>query len=125
MNVLVVEDNKPVSMLICRVVEELGCGYVLAADGESALRLFRQRDINMVIVDVELPGMDGFQVAREIREEAGASPLPIIFISGNTGEAYRQQAQDAGGDAFMPKPLRPGELKRTLQTFIAQPSHSS
>lgn len=124
MNVLVVEDNKPVSMLICRVVEELGCGYVLAADGESALRLFGQRDVNLVIVDVELPGLDGFQVAREIREEAPDN-LPIIFISGNTGEAYRQQARDAGGNAFMPKPLRPGDLRETLKEFIAQPSHSS
>lgn len=124
MNVLVVEDNKPVSMLICRVVEELGCGYVLAADGESALRLFQQRDIDLVIVDVELPGLDGFQVAREVREEASAS-LPIIFISGNTGEAYRQQARDAGGDVFLPKPLRPGDLRKTLESYIAQPNHSS
>lgn len=124
MNILVVEDNKPVSMLICRVVEELDCGYVLAADGEAALKLFQQRDVRALIVDVELPGLDGFQVARSIREEAGGE-FPIIFISGNTGEAYRQQAQDAGADAFLPKPLRPAELKATLSRFLSLPSHSS
>jgi two-component system cell cycle response regulator DivK len=124
MNVLVVEDNKPVSMLICRVVEELGYGYVLAADGEAALKLYRQRDVDMLVVDVELPGLDGFQVAREIRGEAG-DQIPIIFISGNTGEAYHQQARDAGGDAFLPKPIRPGDLKQILSRYLPQPSHSS
>jgi DNA-binding response OmpR family regulator len=123
MNILIVEDNKPVSLLISRVIEELGCAYVLAADGEAALKMFHQRNVKAVIVDVELPGLDGFQVAGSIREEAGDA-LPILFISGNTGEAYRQQARDAGADEFLPKPLRPGDLKATLQRLLPQPSLS-
>lgn len=123
MNILVVEDNKPVSMLICRVVEELGCSYVLAADGEAALKLFRQRNVKAMVVDVELPGLDGFQVAQGVREEAGPA-FPILFISGNTGEAYRQQARDAGADEFLPKPLRPGDLRDTLRRLLPQPSLS-
>lgn len=123
MNILVVEDNKPVSMLICRVVEELGCAYVLAADGEAALKLFEQRSVKAMVVDVELPGLDGFQVARAIREQAGPE-MPILSISGNTGEVYRQQARDAGANEFLPKPLRPGDLKATLRRLLPQPSLS-
>jgi two-component system, cell cycle response regulator DivK len=108
MNVLIVEDNKPVSLLLSRITEEAGLGYVIAANGEAALRLFGQRDIAMAIIDVELPGLDGYQVARDIRNQAPA--LPIIIISANAGDAWRQQAFDAGADDFLTKPLRPSEL---------------
>ena len=86
MNVLVVEDNKAVSLIICRIIEELGHEYVLAADGEAALRLYRQRNVDLLILDVELPTLDGFSVAREIRNQNGQTPM--LFISGNHSEAY-------------------------------------
>ncbi|MDX1804999.1 MAG: response regulator [Alcanivorax sp.] len=122
MNVLVVEDNKAVSLIACRVIEELGHQYLLAADGETALRLYQQRDIDLVVLDVELPQLDGFSVARDIRNQH--ANLPILFISGNNSDAYHQQCQDAGGSAFLPKPLRPSELRRWLQTLM-QPSREA
>lgn len=118
MNVLVVEDNKAVSLIICRIIEELGHDYVLAADGEAALRLYQQRDIDLLILDVELPSLDGFTVAREIRNRENQGHLPILFISGNHSEAYRQQCADAGGDLLLPKPLRPSELRRWLEMAL-------
>ena len=84
MNVLVVEDNKAVSLIICRIIEELGHQYVLAADGEAALRLYHQRDIDLLILDVELPILDGFTVARDVRN--GNAHIPILFISGNSSD---------------------------------------
>ncbi|MFN3714270.1 MAG: response regulator [Alcanivoracaceae bacterium] len=116
MNVLIVEDNKPVSLLLSRITEEAGLGYVIAADGEVALRLFGQRDIAMAIIDVELPGLDGYQVARDIRNRAPA--LPIIIISANAGDAWRQQAFDAGADEFLAKPLRPSELTTLFRRHL-------
>ena len=120
MNVLIVEDNKPVSLLLSRVVEEAGLGYVIAADGEAALRLFAQRDIRMAIIDVELPGLDGYQVARDIRNQSPA--MPLIIISANSGDVWRQQALDAGADEFIAKPLRPRELTSLLQRYCSLPT---
>lgn len=116
MNVLVVEDNKAVSLIICRIIEELGHQYVLAADGEAGLRLYHQRDIDLLILDVELPILDGFTVARDVRN--GNSHIPILFISGNGSEACFQQCLDAGGDTLMPKPLRPSELRAWLNSRL-------
>ncbi|PKM22218.1 MAG: hypothetical protein CVV10_05440 [Gammaproteobacteria bacterium HGW-Gammaproteobacteria-14] len=113
MNILIVEDNKPVSLLLSRVVQEAGYGYVIAPDGETALRLFEQREIHMAIIDVELPGVDGFQVTRDIRDCSPA--LPLVIISANSGEAWRQQAFDAGADEFLSKPLRPSMLLDLLK----------
>lgn len=115
MNVLIVEDNKPVSLLISRVIEEAGHTYYIAADGEVALRMYSQRPVDLVIVDVELPGIDGYQVTREIRN--GTAALPLVIISGNQGEAWRQQAIDAGANEFLPKPVRPSELQALLERY--------
>ena len=120
MNVLIVEDNKPVSLLISRVIEEAGHGYYIAADGEVALRMFNQRPVDLVIVDVELPGIDGYQVAREIRN--GATALPVVVISANQGEAWRQQALDAGANEFLPKPVRPSSLQALLERYQPTPA---
>lgn len=116
MNVLIVEDNKPVSLLVSRVAEEAGHNYYIAADGEVALRMYGQRPIDMVIVDVELPGIDGFQVTREIRDRAPR--LPVVVISGNHGEAWRQQATDAGASEFLPKPVRPSALRELFLRYL-------
>jgi len=117
MNVLIVEDNKPVSLLLSRIVEDMGLGYVIAADGEAALRLFSQRNISMAIIDVELPGLDGYQVARDIRNQSPT--LPVLIISGNNGDSWRQQAFDAGADEFLAKPIRPSELTVLLQRYCS------
>ncbi len=120
MNVLIVEDNKPVSLLISRIIEEAGHNYFIAADGEGALRLFSQRPVDLVIVDVELPGIDGYQVAREIRN--GAARLPVVVISANQGEAWQQQALDAGANEFLPKPVRPSSLQALLERYQSAPA---
>ncbi|MDF1822896.1 MAG: response regulator [Alcanivoracaceae bacterium] len=120
MNVLIVEDNKPVSLLLCRIAEEAGFGYFIAADGEAALRLFDQRDVDLAIVDVELPRLDGYQVAREMRNQRPS--LPILVISGNTGESWRQQAMDAGATEFLPKPVRPSTLNAALSRLLGNTS---
>ena len=120
MNVLIVEDNKPVSLMLSRIAQEAGYGCFIAADGEVALRLFKQRDVDMAIVDVELPRLDGYQVAREIRNQH--PHLPILVISGTSGESWRQQAIDAGATEFMPKPVRPSTLNEALVRLLGQPS---
>lgn len=116
MNVLIVEDSKPVSLVLSRVTEEAGHSWFIAADGEVALRLYQQRNIDMIIVDVELPGIDGYQVAREVRNQS--EQMPIIIISGNQGEAWQQQALDAGANEFLPKPIRPSALQALLERYL-------
>lgn len=117
MNVLIAEDNKPISLLLARVTEEAGFGAIIAADGETALRLFQQRQVDMVILDVQLPGLDGFRVAQQIRNLAGPD-LPIILISGNSGEAWQQQAEDVGANLFLSKPIRPSRFTELLNQYL-------
>ena len=117
MNVLIVEDNKPVGLVLARVVRELGLGALMASDGDSALRMYRQRDVHLILMDIQLPSLDGFSVTREIRNLAGPT-LPVILISGNSGDAWQQQALDAGANEFLEKPIRPGELSALLRRYL-------
>lgn len=120
MNVLIVEDNKPVGLVLARVVRELGLGAIMAPDGEGALRMFRQREVHLAIVDVQLPGRDGFSVTRAIRDDVGSS-LPIILISANIDKGTQQQAGQAGADEFLAKPVRPGRLAELLRQYLPLP----
>lgn len=116
MQILIVEDNKPVSLVLSSFVEQAGYEYVIAADGEQALKLFEQRDIGLAFVDVELPGLDGYQVTRTLRNQA--PQLPLIVISANTSAAWQQQAIDAGADEFLAKPIRLTNVRDLLTRFL-------
>ena len=74
----------------------------------------------MAIIDVELPGLDGYQVARDIRNQSPS--LPVLIISANSGDSWRQQAFDAGADEFLAKPVRPSELIALLQRYCSLPT---
>ena len=103
--------------MLARVVRELGLGAFMAGDGDSALRMYQQREVNLILMDVQLPTLDGFSVTREIRNMAGFS-VPVILISGNSGEAWQQQARDAGANEFLEKPIRPSELSAVLERYL-------
>ncbi len=80
---------------------------VLASDGTEALKLFRDRPINLVMLDVMMPGPDGFQVCKRIRQE---SDVPIIMLTAKATEADVVKAFDCGADDYLTKPFGVGEL---------------
>lgn len=116
MNILIVEDSKPVTLVISRVVKEAGHDCLFAANGEMALRLFRQRDVDMVFVDVELPGIDGYEVVREVRRSSPQTP--VIMVSGHQKEESRRQALEAGANEFLNKPVPPSRLQQLLAQYL-------
>lgn len=116
MNILIVEDSKPVTLVVSRVVREAGHDCLFAADGEIALRLFRQRQVDMVIVDVELPGIDGFEVVREVRRLAPATP--VVMVTGHDRDESRRRALEAGANEFVSKPVPPSRLHQLLVQYL-------
>ncbi|PCJ47759.1 MAG: diguanylate cyclase response regulator [Moraxellaceae bacterium] len=122
MKVLVVEDNKTVSMIASRIINSMGHEAILATDGEQALALFKGDRYDLVLMDVELPGLDGFETTRRIRQLAPDSWFPIIFISGNTEDTYLATGIEAGGDDYLSKPVKPVVLKAKINAMarIAQ-----
>jgi CheY-like chemotaxis protein len=114
LRVLVVDDESSIRAL-CRVNLQLGGLDVLEAeDGEEALQLVERGKPDIVLLDVMMPRLDGWQVAQFLAERDATRDLPIIFLSARAGQEDRRQGFDAGGVGYVVKPFDPVTLAETL-----------
>ena len=113
LRVLVVDDEPPIRLL-CRVnLEAEGMTVIEAADGEEALAVAAVEPPEVVLLDVMLPGIDGWQVAERLREQATTREVPIVFVTAATrGAAERARAY---GGVYVPKPFNPIELPQVVR----------
>ena len=100
-DILVVEDNLEMATLLCDFLEADGYSVIHCADGESALTAFEKDGAKLVILDVMLPGLDGFAVCRKIRENANT---PIIIVSAKTEKDDKLNGLILGADDYIEKP---------------------
>jgi two-component system CheB/CheR fusion protein len=107
--VLLVEDHADTRQMYA---EFLGIEFdvVTAADGEDALRIMRRRAPDVLVTDLSLPGMDGFELIAQVRRDADLKWIPIICLSGYGGYEHEQHAREAGCDRLLQKPCLPDEL---------------
>jgi PAS domain S-box-containing protein len=119
--VLVAEDDNINQKVILRQLGLLGYAAEIACDGKEALRLWRENEYVLLLSDLHMPNMDGYELADAIRKEearAGARRMPIVALTANAlvGEAGRAKA--AGMDAYLTKPLQLDALKTALDTWL-------
>lgn len=103
MKILIAEDDRYTREGLAEILEEEGYRTVLAGDGDEALRLLAQESPDAVCLDIMMPGLDGYDVCRRIREHDPA--LPILFISAKSEEADKVLGLDLGADDFITKPF--------------------
>ncbi len=107
MNILLVEDSATLRLTMASVITEAGHQAVLAESGEAALAEIDRENIDFIFMDVEMPGLDGFETTRRIREKLGDNWLPIIFLTGKSDDESYLQGIQAGGDDYLIKPVSP------------------
>jgi two-component system cell cycle response regulator DivK len=116
--VLVVEDN-PVNLeLVSALLEEHACETLAATTGDAALHLLRQSRPNLVLVDVQLPGMSGYEVARLIKADPALADIPVVALTAHAMAHEDVRAREAGCDAFLTKPIDIRAFKEILQRFL-------
>src|SRR5260221_1347892 len=118
-DILVVDDNDTNLIAIEAALSPLGRSLVLARSGAEALQHLLEQDFALIILDVAMPGMDGFETAKLVRSRARNRATPIIFI---TGLAWQEDeilhAYELGACDFLQKPVRPEVLRAKASTFI-------
>ncbi len=114
---LIVDDARVIRFALARSLRAMGIEVVEAVDGPAAIALFRKERPGLVLIDVEMPGMNGFEVVKAMRELAGKDWVPIIFLSGMDYEAGTQLAIEAGGDDFLGKPPNPVVLEAKIRAL--------
>ena len=112
--ILVVDDNVDAAVSLSRLLAVLGHEVQVARDGASAVYMARSMRPEVVLLDIGLPGADGFQVAEMLRREAGMASAKIIAVTGGGREDDRQRSQESGFDHYLLKPVDIGFLESLL-----------
>jgi CheY-like chemotaxis protein len=112
--VLVVDDNADAARMLELLLRSLGHDTRVAHDGMEALRLAGSFRPQIVLLDIGMPGLDGFEVARRLRAMRDGTALRIVAITGWGQDADREKSRQAGFDVHLVKPVEPTELVRVL-----------
>lgn len=105
MKILLADDTRSILDLISLYLKKMGHEVIAVSDGESAIEIFKKELPDLIILDVLMPTMDGFECARRIREIGGEDWIPIIFLSAAVDEKSVVQGINAGGDDYLTKPI--------------------
>ena len=118
-NILLVDDDRENLLALEAILRGLNQNLVTAASGAEALKYLSRNDAALILLDVEMPGMDGFQTAAIIRERERTRHTPIIFLTGTSrSETHVSQAYSIGGVDYLFKPLIPAVLKSKVAAFV-------
>ncbi len=115
-NILLAEDDLSLAFMISDALEEEGYHVIHAADGPTALQLFEGNKIDLCLLDIMLPGFDGYQLAKKIRRKNDL--IPLIFLSTNQAENDKIEGYNLGGDDYLGKPFSIRELLKKVDVFI-------
>lgn len=120
LNILIVEDNPVNQMIMKKIMASLGHHYELAEDGERAVMAAEKQLFDLILMDCQMPVMDGFEATRRIRKAVSLnSKTPIIAVTANAMEGDRQRCLDAGMDDYIKKPVKPRMIDEALQHWLA------
>lgn len=114
--VMLIDDDKGVHVLMRRIIEDAGYRYCAAYDGESGLKMLASEHPDLLLLDVMMPGMNGFDVCTKIREQGRR--IPIIFLSAKGDIVDKSIGFKAGGDDYVVKPFSPDELLLRIEAHL-------
>jgi two-component system cell cycle response regulator DivK len=122
-NVLYIEDNQDNMMLVKRALEARGYRLLEAEDGLTGVALAENQEVDLILLDINLPDIDGYEVAHRLRNSTKASLLhtPIIAITANALKGDAEKALTAGCDVYMSKPINIRELWARVEAFVPMP----
>ena len=116
--VMVVDDSLTVRKFTTRLLTREGFAVITARDGVDALKLLTDHTPDAILLDIEMPRMDGFEFAKTMKGDAKSAHIPIIMITSRTADKHRNRARELGVDAFLGKPYQEDELLSTLRGVV-------
>ena len=116
--VLIIEDEADVRNFASRVLELEGYRVLQTEDGDEGLRLTKKKQVNLVILDLRLPGRDGFSILGEIKSDPRLSAIPVIVFTASAGVSQRDRALSMGAADYLVKPLSAASLKEAVASIL-------
>jgi DNA-binding response OmpR family regulator len=115
---LVVEDDVNTLDVLDAVLTDAGYAVEKATDGQAALRCVETTPPDLVLLDLMLPGLNGFSVCHEIKTRPASRGVKVLILTAKAFAADRRQAREMGADGFLVKPVNTGELLRVIRTLL-------
>ncbi len=120
--ILVVDDSVTVRKVTSRILRRQGYQVITAKDGIDALKTLQEQIPAAILLDIEMPRMDGFEVAARVRASEELKHIPIVMITSRTGDKHRERALELGVDQYMGKPYQEEQLLDTLNELLTVPN---
>ena len=118
--ILLIEDNEQNRYLATFLLEGRGHSVVAAVDGPSGIELAAKQPFDLVLLDIQLPMMDGYQVARALRDNPATRSIPIVAVTSYAMMGDREKALSAGCDGYLEKPINPETFVSEVESFLVQ-----
>ena len=119
--ILIVEDNPANMKLACLLMHNAGHTTLSAVDAETGLTLARTGRPDLILMDIQLPGMDGLAATAILKRDTATKAIPVIALSALAMKADKERSQTAGCDAYLVKPLRYKELYEVMDHLLQKP----
>ena len=123
--ILVVEDNDLNMLLFHDLLETRGYNVLQARDGMEGLRLARQHRPDLIIMDIQLPGMSGLDVTKWIKEDDALRAVPVIAVTAFAMKGDEEKMRQAGCDAYIAKPMSTSNFLQTIEQYLASTTKKS
>jgi chemosensory pili system protein ChpA (sensor histidine kinase/response regulator) len=120
--VMIVDDSLTVRKITSRMLQREGFDVLTAKDGVDALELLAEHTPDVILLDIEMPRMDGFEFTKNVKGSAAHANIPIVMITSRTAEKHRKRAADLGVDLYIGKPYQEDELLRHLRDMLSLPT---
>jgi two-component system phosphate regulon response regulator PhoB len=120
---VLVVDDEPDVLLLCRLnLEQRGHEFLAAAEGHKALELARERQPDVIVLDLMLPGISGYDVLEALQRDAETSGIPILVLTAKSLRADRDRSHGLGASAFLTKPFLPVDLCEMVESLLVTES---
>jgi chemosensory pili system protein ChpA (sensor histidine kinase/response regulator) len=103
-----------------RLLERRGVKVLTARDGLDAIEVLREHEADVILLDIEMPRMDGYQFASHVRNDAKLKDTPIIMVTSRSGEKHRARAIEIGVNDYLSKPYQEGELVAAIGALVGR-----
>jgi chemosensory pili system protein ChpA (sensor histidine kinase/response regulator) len=122
--VMIVDDSLTVRKITGRLLAREGYNVATAKDGVDAMEQLQEMVPDVMLVDIEMPRMDGFDLSRNVRADSRLKHIPIIMITSRTADKHRAYAKEIGVNVYLGKPYQEEELLAHIAGFVRKPAHA-
>lgn len=118
--VLVIEDDPTQRLLTCSVLRSAGYEVAEAADGLEGVAMAQRQPPDLIVCDVVMPGLNGYEVVETLKRDAAFSTIPVIFLTAMSERSHMRTGMTAGADDYLHKPFRAAELRKSVEALLAK-----